>query len=108
MRRHGAQDGKFHLSWCRNMRSDEVNTHGEFLSTLQRKKEELECIASGNSERHLEKVRTKYNQAKEESSIERESRVMLKIGARGDALEPRFEGPYDVIDSTGQQQNFGR
>ena len=94
--------------WCRNMRDDEVNTHGEFLRTLQRKKEELECIAKENSERHLDRVRTKYNQEKEESSIERGSRVMLKVSARSDALEPRFEGPYEVLDRRGPDVKLKR
>ena len=33
---------------------------------------------------------------------------MLKIGARGDALEPRFEGSYEVIDRRGPDVKLKR
>ena len=95
-------------AWCRNLKGDEVNTHGEFLSTVQERKEQLGNIAMENSEKSLGMVRNKYNQDRKESNIKRESKVMLKVNARTEALDPRFEGPYEVIDRKGHEVKVRR
>ena len=61
-----------------------------------------------NSEKNLGMVRNKYNQDRKESNIERGSKVMLKVNARTNALEPRFEGPYEVIDRKGPDVKLRR
>ena len=58
-------------AWCRNLKGDDVNSHGEYLGTLKKKKEELQIMAKENSDINLERVRTRHNQGKIESNIEK-------------------------------------
>ena len=88
-------------SWCDHLKADEQNSHNEYLQSLTKKAEELRSIAQMNIERNLANARERYNEGKVSANVKRGDRVMLKRNMVQDALAPRYDEPFEVLDRSG-------
>ena len=66
-----------------------------------KKQSELQIIARENTRQSKENARDRYNEGKRESTIRTGDQVLLRNNARKDSLEPRFLGPYLVLEHKG-------
>ena len=71
------------------------------LRWLQEEASRTECYRRENVARSLKRVRELRNKGRVRSNISKGDKVMLHNNARLDSLEPRYYGPYEVMDRTG-------
>ena len=88
-------------SWCKHLKEEESNTHGEYLAKLKQKRAELRDIARENIEANLRSARNRYNTSRTASDTSKGDRVMIKRNQAKDSLSPRFDGPFDVLERKG-------
>ena len=72
-----------------------------YVEELIKKKEELNAIAKRNQELQRAKVKDYYDQGKEVSDVAAGAQILLKREQRKSALEPKFDGPFRVIQRRG-------
>ena len=76
-------------SWCRGMKPNERNSHGEYLDALQRKKSELNVLAKeilGEVSKGLDRVSS--------GGHRRKGLVVVRNNERHESLDPRYDGPF--------------
>ena len=61
----------------------------------------MNAIAQENIARSLERARELRNKGRVELSVAKRDMVMARNNARHDSLDPRFYGPYEVMDRKG-------
>ena len=88
-------------AWCRGLELGKRNSHGEYVDSLKNKQAEMNAIAQENIARSLERARELRNKGRVESIVAKGDMVMVRNNARHDSLDPRFYGPYEVMDRKG-------
>ena len=72
-----------------------------YAEELIKKKEELNAIAKRNQEGQRAKVKDYYDQGKEASDLSAGDQILLKREQHKSALEPKFDGPFRIIQRRG-------
>ena len=88
-------------TWCKSLDATSRNSHGEFLRELRIKQAQLNEIARENIERSLGRARERINEKRVTSKIQKRGQVMLRNETRQDSLDPRYNGPFEVLDRKG-------
>ena len=88
-------------AWCHGLEVGKCNSHGHYLDELKRKQAELNAIAEENVAHNLKKAREHCNKGRVSSYIRKGDTIMLRNDSKHDSLDPRYRGPYEVMDREG-------
>ena len=87
--------------WCRNLSATCQNSHGEYLDCLKNTQSKLQALAKENIDRGLSAARESLNARRTCSTVQKGDYVMLRNCARHDALDPKYDGPFEVLARSG-------